>query len=186
MNKTGRLIIAIVSAVIILILMGFGIYATFADIGIGGDIHINAKDLQVTIAGRIYGHNRNFMTADTAEELEGATWTSTTDPDGLENNVNWDDLDLSFVSKTVDIVIEVDITNNHPEKAILVDYKDLSPTTNKNFTVAITSSSGENVVPVGEKVTFSIVLKLIDESEEASGSLSVLFSLKCEDTEIYM
>lgn len=183
MKKTGRLIISIAAAVIIIILMGFGIYAAVADIGIGGDISINANDLQVTIAGRIYGHNRNFMTADSAEELEGATWNSATDPDGIENNVNWNDLDLNFVSKTVDIVIEIDITNNHTEKAVLVDYRDLSPTTNKNFTVTISSSSGENIVAVGETVTFSVTLKLIDVSEEASGSLSVLFSLKSEQAE---
>lgn len=177
MNKTGRLIIAIASVFIILILMGFGIYATFADISIGGDIAVNGHDLQMTVTGKMYGHDLKHLTEDQAFELDGNTWDSTTNPDGIENSIDWSDLDLRFVHKEVDIVIKISFTNNHTDKNVVVAYQDLSPATNKNFTITITTDAQDNIVPVGETATYTITLKLTDKGKEASGKMNVIFTL---------
>lgn len=180
MRRKSRLIMLIISLVLILALMSIAIWAAVgADIGVGGDINIEAPDLNVKITGKMYGHHKDHMTEENAEELPGADWGVTTLEDGEENNLTWDNLDLIFVDKYTDIVIELSITNRHEEKAIVVGVDNKTDTEGKNFTLTIESSgtSTQDVISVGETIIYKMTFKIIDEKVSASGNFDITYSL---------
>ncbi len=180
MRRKTRLITSIICMVLVAILVVFGIWAVVGgDIGIGGDISFEAPDLEVTIAGHMYGHDKDHMTEENAEELPGAEFGKNTANDGVENNLDWTGLDLQFADKNTNIIIQVYITNNHQEKAVLVGISDKSETEGKNFSVTIESSgtATKDVISVGETINYTITLKIIDKGLKVDGKLNIIFSL---------
>lgn len=183
MRRKTKLITSIVFMVLVAILTALGIWAVVGgDIDIGGDISFEAPDLEVSISGYMYGHDENHMTEEDAEQLPGAEFTKNTIADGVENNLDWTGLDLVFVDKNVDIIIEIFIRNNHTEKAVLVGVNDKSETEDKNFSVTIDCSgtATKDVISVGETINYTITLKVLDKDLKVDGLLDIIFSLTNE------
>ncbi len=183
MRRKTRLITSIICMILVAILVVFGIWAVVGgDIGIGGDISFEAQELEVTISGYMYGHDEEHMTEENAEQLPGKEFNQNTVGDGVDNNLDWTGLDLVFVDKNVDIIIEVFITNNHPEKAVRVSPNDKSETEGKNFSVTIDCSgtATKDIISVGETINYTITLKILDKGMKVDGILDIIFSLTNE------
>lgn len=177
MNRKGKLAISIVAMVLVAFFVGWGIWSVFQDIGIGVDVSFSGENMSATITGKMYGHDKDHMTSDTAEILDGATWT-----DGIaedSHSLDWSNLDLNFADKFTDIVIVVSITNGNEEAPINVAVENKTETEGKNFTVAIDQSgtSTQDLIGVGETIEYTITLKIVNPNLRVDGTLDVIFSL---------
>ncbi|MBO5022354.1 MAG: hypothetical protein J6C53_02620 [Clostridia bacterium] len=183
MRRKTKLITSIVFMVLVAILTALGIWAVVGgDIGIGGDISFEAQELEVTISGYMYGHDKNHMTEENAEQLPGDEFGKQDDSEIVKNSLDWTGLDLVFVDKNVDIIIEVFITNNHLDKAVRVSPSDKSQTEGKNFSVTIDCSgtATKDIISVGETINYTITLKILDKGMKVDGILDIIFSLTNE------
>jgi len=178
MNKKAKLTIKIASLVLILALFVIAIVAIASGhFDIGGDINITAPDIEAKITGKIYGHHKDHMTEDVAENLTGADWKAE-DFDGEENTLDWDNLNLNFVNKETDIVIVISITNNG-EKELYVTVDNKTQTEDKNFTLTIQGSgtATENVVTKGETIVYTMTFHILDANKSVSGTFDVDYNI---------
>ncbi len=179
MRRKRKLIFSIIAAIIILILMGFGIWGAMANIGIGGDITFDAEALEVSISGKMYGHNKDNLTEETAENLPGATWTKEMAENGEDYYLDWSGLNLWFADKDNPIVIEIYITNNHDDSDIVVAIENNTITEGKNFTFTLTTSgtAQNGIIGVGETLKCLITMSIVDANFAVSGNIDLNFSL---------
>lgn len=182
MRRKMRLVVSIIIFMLVGILVGLGMWAVLGgDIGIGGDIYFSSEALEMTINGKLFGHRRDCMTEDTAEILKGVTWTKETIQDGIENELDWTGLNLTFADKNTPITIKVEIRNNSDLQTgakIGVGVSNKTDTKDKNFTVDITNY-GTNIkdeIKPGETITYLIVLNIVNYVEKVDGELNVIFS----------
>lgn len=177
MNRKGKLTISIIAMVLVAFFVGWGIWSVFQDIGIGVDVSFSGENMTATITGKMYGHNKDHMTSDTAEQLDGATWT-----DGVAEDthfLDWSNLELNFTDAFSDIIIQIFIYNGNAETPINISVENKTETEGKNFTVAIDQSgtSTQDLIGVGETIEYTITLKIVNPNLRVDGTLDVIFSL---------
>lgn len=175
MNKTHKLIISILAMIIVIILMGFGIWAVLADIGIGSDITFEIGRINADISGKVYGHHKDHLTQDQAEQLPGGSWTQQSENPELD----WSGLNLTFADKDMPIVIEVNITNTHQTQDLSVVIENKTNTNGKNFslTMEVFGEQSEGVIGTGETARYVFTLRVLDANKSVSGNLELIFRI---------
>ncbi len=166
-------------------LVGYGAWAILnANFNLGGNISFEANNILATIsAGQVSGGTLT----DSASKLQAIT-INTTD-NGQTAMQTWNNLDLHFNDNGDDVTITFTITNNHTEKALLVEVGEITGTkTNATVSVTADGESAESVVipansgtpsSVEYVVTFSVTEK--DKSASITG-FSIPISMENAET----
>lgn len=105
-------------------------------LNIGGNVTFEAKDVQATISKGVLS---NGTLVDSENKMQEVILDA--EHDGASALSTWSGLELSFNESGSDMTITFSITNNHPEKNLIVSISSNIGTAN-NATMDITSTSG--------------------------------------------
>ncbi len=147
-------------------LVGYGAWAILnANFNLGGNISFEANNVLATIsAGQVSGGTL------TDEESKLQQITIDLNNNGQTAMQTWSGLDLHFNDNADDVTITFTITNNHTEKALLVEVGEITGTkTNADVSVTADGGSASSVVIApSDNAQFVVTFSVSDKSQSAS------------------
>lgn len=170
MSLRVKLVSVISAFVLILSLFIVGVVsAQQATVNLGGTITFQAKDVQATIsAGVVAGGTL----ADSTSKLQEITLDANND--GTDEIATWSGLALTFADAGSDVTIKFTITNDHPEKALVVTTNQAIPEAGAvNATMVTTVAGGtgtvdNNSIAVGSSADYTVTFHITDKNASAS------------------
>lgn len=168
MSFKVKLISAVSALVLVLSLLIVGVLAAqSATINLGGTITFQAKDVQATISAATIN---NGTLTDSANKLQAITLDA--DNDGADEIATWSGLVLSFEDSGEDLTVTFTVTNDHPEKALVVTTTQTDGTTdNATMTASVTGGTGtvaSNSIAVGQSAEYTVTFHIEDRNDSAS------------------
>lgn len=170
MSLKAKLVSTISAFILVLCLLVVGVLAAQqVTVNLGGTITFQAKDVQATIsAGVVAGGNLS----DSANKLQQIVLDA--DNEGADAIASWSGLAITFTDAGDDVTIKFTVTNDHPEKALIVTTNQVIPengAVNATMTTTVTGGTGtvdNNTIAVGSSADYTVTFHITERNASAS------------------